>query len=131
MTQPPEISDRNLLEQTFANEGSERSLEQFPPTTWRLLDLEASDDSNPLEAGWTASNATRYWPSKSYRRLRILHITRKGHGSAGKELGETHKQSRYCQFYRWTGDQTPQLRQISLTEAQTCPSRIIRPLPLL
>ena len=50
MMQPPEISDRNLLEQICAEERRGRSLEQIPPMTWRLLGLEAPGENNPPEA---------------------------------------------------------------------------------
>ena len=51
MTQPLEISDRNLLERICTEEGSGRSVGQIPPSTWRLLGFEAPvDDNDPTEA---------------------------------------------------------------------------------
>lgn len=50
MTQPLEISDRDLLERTCAEEGTGRSVQQIPPETWRLLGLEAPSHANPPEA---------------------------------------------------------------------------------
>ena len=48
--QPPEISDRQLLERTWTKEGSGRLLEEIPKTTWRLLGLEPPSDAHPTEA---------------------------------------------------------------------------------
>ena len=57
MIQPPEISDRNLLEQICAEERRGRSLKQIPPVTWRLLGLEPPGDTNPREATNAAEQA--------------------------------------------------------------------------
>ena len=49
-TQPPEISDRSLLERICTSEGSGRSVEQIPPETWRLLGLEPPRNLDPAAA---------------------------------------------------------------------------------
>ena len=41
VTQPLEISDRDLLERIWVEKGSGRSALQMPPETWKLLGLEA------------------------------------------------------------------------------------------
>lgn len=45
--QPPEISNRSLLERICTSEGTGRSVEQIPPETWRLLGLEPPRSAEP------------------------------------------------------------------------------------
>lgn len=49
MTQPLEISDRNLLERISVEMGSGRPIHQIPPETWKLLGLEAPKPAKPSE----------------------------------------------------------------------------------
>ena len=48
--QPPEISDRHLLERTWTKQGSGRLPGEIPKTTWRLLGLEPPSDAHSTEA---------------------------------------------------------------------------------
>lgn len=62
---PEEIYNRDLIEQTCTSNGSQKSLEQLPAKTWRLLGLEAPGDTKP---GVTSSMPDANLP----RRKRVM-----------------------------------------------------------
>lgn len=70
--QPPEISDRDLIERTCVEEGSGRGAQQIPPSTWRLLGLESSAENKPEEPTTKVNGATKTAPPASTDSKRVM-----------------------------------------------------------